>query len=172
MAASFENRPAGQPDLAPILVGLARRHGSAVLGQRARLHGLLRDYAPTALREIRLLLAALDVGAPSRLQAAADPVAPALLAAEAGRMADEFGCERSFALQAAETWGRATLALRAPQASLPPPRHAPAVSETLAPPPAPPLAYADQPSWFGRWGGVLIAALLAFVALARWLGLV
>lgn len=154
-------------DLAPVLLGLLRREGIGLLEQRRRLNGLMRDYAPAAIRDIRLLLAACDTGAAARLVASSDPLASASLAAEADRMVEEFGCARPLALGAVQTWGRALAGLRAPVRSTDPPGPGAATPVATATGPA---VGEERPGWFGRWGGIGIGILLVLIALIRWLG--
>jgi hypothetical protein len=168
MSVPSDSQFAPGPDLAPVLLALLRREGIGLLEQRARLNGLLRDYAPTAIRDIRLLLAAHDAGTPRRLEAAADPVAAEALSAEADRMVEEFGCARPLAVGAVNTWARALAGLRnAPSGSG-------EVPSPLLPSPGaaagPRPVVDDAPSPIGRWGGIALAVLLVLVALARWLG--
>lgn len=175
MSASSESQLAQSqlvpgPDLAPVLAGLLRRDGIGLLRQRARLAGLLRDYAPAAIRDIRLLLTAYDAGAPARLESLANPVEARTLAAEADRLVAEFGCARLLALNAVETWGRALASLRAP--GLPPPLLVPRSPAPVVPPASAALPDEERPGWVGRWGGIGVGVLLVLTALARWLGLV
>lgn len=151
------------PDLAPVLVGLLRREGLGLLQQRGRLNGLLRDYAPAALRDIRLLLVAHDSGVSARLGSADNPLAPDVMAAEAGRMIEEFGCSKPLAENAVATWGRAFVGLRAPPPETPQPNEPSPVG--LATP-----HDHDRPGWFARFGGIGLAVVLAVIALARALG--
>jgi hypothetical protein len=58
---------AASPALATILKNLLAKYGAGLLGERRRLLGLLRDYAPDRAREIRLLMTALDLETPQRL---------------------------------------------------------------------------------------------------------
>ena len=165
LSASNDSQFAPGPDLAPVLLGLLRREGIGLLEQRRRLNGLLRDYAPMAIRDIRLLLAAYDAGTPGRLGASRDPSAAGSLAAEADRMVEEFGCARPLALNAVQTWGRALADLRAPEPRPPSP------TPVLATPVHATASTPDEerPGWFGRWGGIGIGLLLVLIALVRWL---
>lgn len=174
MSASSESQLAGSqlvpgPDLAPVLAGLLRRDGIGLLRQRARLAGLLRDYAPGAIRDIRLLLTAYDAGAPARLESLADPVDARMIAAEADRLVAEFGCARLLALNAVETWGRALASLRG--AGLPAPLLVPRSPASENPQASAALPGEEQPGWVGRWGGIAVGVLLVLLAVARWLGL-
>lgn len=164
MSASTESHLAPGPDLAPVLIGLLRRDGIGLLEQRRRLNGLLRDYAPNAIRDIRLLLAAYDAGTPARLEASSDPSAAGPLAAEADWLVEEFGCARPLALHAVETWGRALSGLRAP---IPVPAPSPGMAAAASPANA--AEQEEQPGWFGRWGGIGVGILLILIALVRWL---
>lgn len=166
MSVASESQLAPGPDLAPVLVGLLRREGSGLLDRRGRLNGLLRDYAPAAIRDIRLLLAAFDAGAPGRLKAASDPLEAGMLAEEAERLVEQFGCSRALALNAVETWGRALVGSRGPAI---PVRAAAPVSAVAAGGLQAPDE--DRPGPIGRWGGIAVGVLLVLVAVARWLGL-
>lgn len=166
MSVRSDGEFASGPDLAPVLLALLRREGIGILEQRGRLNGLLRDYAPMAIRDIRLLLVAHDAGTPARLQASVDPLAAAPLADEADRMVDEFGCAKPLALNAVRTWARALSNLRNPvpagaAEAQPIPAYA---GETVA------IAEEEQPGWFARWGGIALAIVLVLIALVRWLG--
>lgn len=109
------------PDLALVIAAIVRRHGTGVLGERRRLHGLLRDHAPGSVRDIRMLMTALDAGAVGRLYGQAGGHMADVVEAEAARMANDFGCDPDLARRAVDTWARlaATLheASRAPKPS-------------------------------------------------------
>lgn len=172
MSAPTESQIVAGPDLAPVLVGLLRREGAGLLQQRGRLNGLLRDYAPGAIRDIRLLLAAYDSGVPHRLGQVAEPTETRLVAQEADRLVDEFGCAHPLALNAVSTWGRAFAGLRVPAAPERPKSAGPVhfiQSQQQATAPAAD-AQRDEPGGMGRWGGIALGLFLVLVALARWLG--
>lgn len=169
MSVPSESQLVPGPDLAPVVAGLLRREGIGLLERRARLNGLLRDYAPNAMRDIRLLLTAYDAGTPARLQASGEPLAAAALAIETDRMVNEFGCAAPLARNAVETWARALVGFRAPLAqghAVMPPRVATPTGIRGGPVP-----HEEQPGWLGRWGGIAVGILLVFIAITRWLGL-
>lgn len=171
MSVPSESQLAPGPDLAPVLAGLLRREGIGLLERRARLNGLLRDYAPTAMRDIRLLLTAYDAGTPARLEASGEPLAAAPLATESERLADEFGCAPPLARHAVETWARALASFRTPLAQ----GHAPLPPRIVAAAAGTGVGHApqdDQPGWLGRWGGIAVGVLLVLIAIVRWLGLI
>lgn len=91
-------------DLAAVLDGIVRRHGATVFDDRARLFGLLRDYAPYALRDVRVLMAAFDAGALDRLRREPDPTSVQTLAAETARVTEASGCRPDLAEVAVRTW--------------------------------------------------------------------
>lgn len=163
MSMSRDALPASGQDLAQVLSGLLRLKSMALLEerQRGRLHGLLRDYAPGSIRDIRILLLALESGAVGRIGSQTPLPAAEALAPEADGMVERFGCDRTLALAAITTWARALADLRGESvAALSParPRSTPA-----------PLAD-DGPGWLARFGGLGFALFLVLVALAHWFG--
>lgn len=122
------------PDLSAVLDGIVRRHGTAVLADRARLFGLLRDYAPHALREVRVLMTAFDAGTAERLRDETDPTAPAAIAAEARRVTEASGCRPDLSEAAVRAWAGLLARLAAPEAVQP----LPSVVRPLPPDPPPP----------------------------------
>lgn len=91
-------------DLGAVLDAIVRRHGPTILDDRARLFGLLRDHAPHALRDVRVLMAAFDAGVIERLRQASDLTAAASLATEAARVADASGCRPDLSDAAVRIW--------------------------------------------------------------------
>jgi hypothetical protein len=92
---------AASPALATILKNLLAKYGAGLLGERRRLLGLLRDYAPDRAREIRLLMTALDLETPQRLAKATDSEA---LGLEARTLASDAGLRDDVAQWTAATW--------------------------------------------------------------------
>ena len=163
MSTSRDALPGPGQDLAQVLAGLLRLKGMPLLEerQRGRLHGLLRDYAPGSVRDIRLLLLALESGAVGRIGAMSPLPAAETLSGEADGMVERFGCERSLATRAIATWVRALADLRGQSVARPSP----------APPAAGPgPVMDDRPGWFARFGGLGFALFLVLVALAHWFG--
>lgn len=104
---------AASSDLAPLIERLVRRRGVEILGDRARLQGLLRDYAPEAVAEIRLLLTAFDAGVVARLRSAERPLGPEVLDREAQAIAHGCDGRGDLAHRAVATWAHALDALAA-----------------------------------------------------------
>lgn len=108
----------GWPELATLLGVLIERDGDGLLGERARLHGLLRDYAPNAVTEVGLLIEALTAGVVDRLQGAPLPISPEAQAREIEALAAA-GCAPAAAEAAVSTWLRVVAARREPAAAAP-----------------------------------------------------
>lgn len=89
-------------DILPALQRIVSRHGSAILGDRRRLVGLLRDHAPDRLAAIRLFVAAFDTGMPQRLKAG--PHLSDEMARESEALAASSGCGLDLARQAVAAW--------------------------------------------------------------------
>lgn len=123
------------PDMAGVLRQVLRDHGPGILGDRGRLHALLRETAGDSPRRIHLLMNAFDAGVPARLQATAEDAALFDLDHETARVVDAFGSSPEFAREAVETWRQAMR-----EAPPRPPAPAPASA-----PPGPEASGSDGP---------------------------
>lgn len=115
-------------DLLPALDRIVARHGSAILAERRRLVGLLRDHAPADLPAIRMFMTAFDAGVPTRLAAAGPAVGEAEVARESEALVAAVGCQAELARRAVGTWARVLSRPRAeaPPAPMPLPQGVPA----------------------------------------------
>ncbi len=183
-------RSGASGDLASVLDGILRRHGMGVLENPRRVFALLRDHASGSSRDVRVLVTALESGAPHRFRAG--PASEAALVGETDRMIDLFGCDPALARAALDTWNRSLAAYRAssvqplPSAAaasvrplpLPVPLGVPGAGPPIqplpagAPQPIRPLPLSTSPApgsasgWFGRRTPTIGAALLPVAAAA------
>lgn len=160
--------PAVSSDLAAILDGIVRRHGSGILADRVRLQALLRDYAPGDLRGVRLLMTAYDSGVTARLRAAPAGVSPAFIQEETARMVELYGVNPDLGRIAVETW--AAFEARAAPKPMPPIRPLPLPAAPVAARPMPATAVSTPAGLQGKTGIVrwllITAALLVRIATA------
>ena len=141
---------------------IVTRHGLGVLEDRRKLLGLLRDHCAEATRDIRLLMAAFDEGAPSRLKAAGANPSELEIGRETSQISLNFGISADLARQAVLTWANA-LALYAfsrDAAALPP-------VERLVAPRAAALSVRHRPAW-PRWLKIVLAVgVIGMLVVAR-----
>lgn len=151
-------------DLAALLGDLVHRDGIGLLDDRARLHGLLRDYAPDAIAGIRAMMAAYDQGIVARLRDGPMPVASGVVERETATMAEAAGCDAASAAAAVASWVRVVVAAKSGSAGTPLPLPLP---EALPLPLA--AARAGRSRAIRLTGGVAAALAMGAVA-ARMLG--
>lgn len=155
-------------EMAAVLGRILQRHGVAVLEDRRRTLGLLRDHAPSETRAVRLLMTAYDMDVPKHL--ASDDGAPAQvkIEQEVNSLVADSGLQADLARWAVDVWsgalsgatpGKAAPVAAPPAAPAPSadgltwgdetpvqvapdvaPRAAPTVAPSYAPPPAAPAA--------------------------------
>lgn len=162
-------------DLAAVLDGLVRRHGAGILDDRARLFGLLRDYAPGALRDIRVLMAAFDAGVAERLRGAARPVPDAILSAETGTVVAASGCRPDLCRAAVETWAALDRSGQAPARPLPlpgalPPSAALMPGRITQPHPLPAVSSPTGGGGLMGWAAIAAGAVIVIMIVLRVLG--
>jgi hypothetical protein len=130
-------------DVIGVLKDIAARENGAVLGNRRRLFGLLRDKLPSEVRTIQFLMTAFDEGVPARLRANSS-LGDAALAQEVTRVASNTGMAPEFAEAAVTAWAQAIAgyAPAAPAAAsdwIEPVQAAPARTAAVQPAPVAPL---------------------------------
>jgi hypothetical protein len=140
-------------DVIGVLKDIAARENGAVLGNRRRLFGLLRDKLPSEARTIQFLMTAFDEGVPARLRANSS-LGDAALAQEVTRVAGNTGMAPEFAEAAVTAWAQAIAGYAPPAPAAAsdwidpqPVAAAPARTEAVQPPVAPlPVHPAVSPS--------------------------
>lgn len=161
-------------DLAALLDGLVRRDGLALLDDRGRLHGLLRDYAPDAIPGIRTMMAAYDGGLVGRLRDGPMPLPAGAVEREIAAVTTAAGCDAVSAGTAVASWVRVVAAARTesagPPLQLPLPSSGPLPLPSSGPLPMPlPGTPAGRSRPIRLAGGIGAAIAMAAVA-ARMLG--
>ena len=140
------------PAIPQLLANLLRHRGVALLDDRRRLLGLLRDYAPEESLKIRLLMSAFDQGVPERLRQG--PISEIELGREISNLIAQTGLAQVSASNAVRSWALALQGLvdptqdnLAPVAASPVAAAAPPVQPLPAssPPPAPQALPPVQP---------------------------
>lgn len=89
-----------------LLADIAQRDNGALLGNRRRLLGLLRDRMPVETLIVRLLMAAFDAGVPARLRSAGQ-LSDLQIDQEIQHLIAETGASPEFARDAVLAWARA-----------------------------------------------------------------
>jgi hypothetical protein len=117
--------------LVAVLKDIAAREGGAILSNRRRLIGLLRDKLPEETRAIRMALTAYDAGVPARLRAHPS-LGDVEVAQESHRVSNDTGLSDSFARSAVVAWAQA-LTDYTPQEATASPAPAPAAPIPPAP---------------------------------------
>src|ERR1700690_2043150 len=169
-------------EMAEILGRILQRHGMAVLEDRRRTLGLLRDHAPSETRAVRLLMSAYDMDVPKHLAAEGGAPSQFKIEQEVNSLVTDSGLQADLARWAVNVWS-AALSGAAPGGAVSPPvvtaaaltaaapsadsltwgDDAPAVqvAPTAAPPTAPMVApsYAPPPSSAAPMGAAGIAAM-------------
>lgn len=94
------------PALVAVLKEIVAREDGAILSNRRRLIGLLRDKLPEETRAIRMALTAYDAGVPARLRAHPS-LGDVEVAQESHRLSNDTGLSDSFARSAVVAWAQA-----------------------------------------------------------------
>lgn len=138
-------------EMAAILSRILQRHGVAVLEDRRRTLGLLRDHAPSETRAVRLLMSAYDMDVPKNLAAAGGASNQFKIEQEVNSLIADSGLQSDLARWAVNVWS-AALSGGAPASAA-----SPAVAAPLAPPPTP----ADDLTWGDEPAGAQVAPTAA-----------
>jgi hypothetical protein len=86
------------------------KHGIGLLANHRKLFGLLRDYAPSEPRAIRVVMSAFDLGIAERL-AGPQTLSPDVLESEARSLAADTGLRDDLARWAVDVWAKARASL-------------------------------------------------------------
>ncbi len=169
-------------EIAGVLGRILQRHGMAVLEDRRRTLGLLRDHAPSETRAVRLLMSAYDMDVPKHLAAEGGAPSQFKIEQEVNSLVADSGLQADLARWAVNVWSAAlsgaapggavspaVVTAAAPAAAAPSADSltwgddAPAVqvAPTAAPPTAPMVApsYAPPPSSAAPMGAAGVAAM-------------
>jgi hypothetical protein len=138
-------------EMAAILGRILQRHGVAVLEDRRRTLGLLRDHAPNETRAVRLLMSAYDMDVPKHLAAESGAPAQFKIEQEVNSLIADSGLQADLARWAVNVWS-AALAGAAPGGAEP----AAAVAPAAAAAPS-----ADSLTWGDEAPGVQVAPTAA-----------
>jgi hypothetical protein len=139
-ASSAGTMPASE--MAAILGRILQRHGMAVLEDRRRTLGLLRDHAPSETRGVRLLMAAYDLDVPKNLAAEGGAPSQIRIEQEVNSLIADSGLQSDLARWAVNVWS-AALSGGAPASAASPAVVAP---EAVPPPSADDLTWDDEPA--------------------------
>jgi len=121
-------------EMAAILGRILQRHGMAVLEDRRRTLGLLRDHAPSETRAVRLLMSAYDMDVPKHLASEGGAPAQFKIEQEVNSLVADSGLQSELARWAVNVWS----------AALSGATESPAVAATAAPPSADDLTWGDD----------------------------
>ena len=124
-------------EMAAILGRILQRHGVAVLEDRRRTLGLLRDHAPSETRAVRLLMTAYDMDVPKHLASEGGAPAQLKIEQEVNSLIADSGLQADLARWAVDVWSGA-LSGAAPGKAAP----AAAAAPSAAPAPS-----ADSLTW-------------------------
>lgn len=89
-----------EAEVRSVLRDLIDRHGVGLMRQPRRLEGLLRDLCPEDLKEVSVLVEALEQGVPSRISRADQRALNAL----ARQLSEQSGVAMRWAIWAVESW--------------------------------------------------------------------
>src|SRR5664279_3567939 len=136
-------------EIAGILGRILQRHGMAVLEDRRRTLGLLRDHAPSETRAVRLLMSAYDMDVPKHLAAESGAPSQFKIEQEVNSLVADTGLQADLARWAVNVWSAAL-------AGAAPPGAEPAVAPAAAAAPS-----ADSLTWGDEAPGVQVAPTAA-----------
>jgi hypothetical protein len=128
-------------EMAAILSRILQRHGVAVLEDRRRTLGLLRDHAPSESRAVRLLMSAYDMDVPKNLAAEGGAPSQLKIDQEVNSLIADSGLQADLARWAVNVWS-AALSGTAPASAA-----ALAAVAPAAPAAAPAAPAADDLTW-------------------------
>lgn len=142
-------------EIGGILGRILQRHGMAVLEDRRRTLGLLRDHAPSETRAVRLLMSAYDMDVPKHLAAEGGAPTQFKIEQEVNSLVADSGLQADLARWAVNVWS-AALSGATPGSAVSP---AVVAAAAAAAPPAAPSA--DSLTWGDDAPGVPVAPTAA-----------
>lgn len=137
-------------EMAAILGRILQRHGVAVLEDRRRTLGLLRDHAPSETRAVRLLMTAFDMDVPKHLASEDGAPAQVKIEQEIHSLVADSGLQADLARWAVDVWSGA-LSAATPGKAAPAP----------VAPPAAPAPSAESLTWGSASGKAAASAAVA-----------